>query len=400
MTLLTIDEPNEAPATSAWHAKHPLWRLGFRPFYLLAAVFSALAIPLWTARLGGAVDALQRVSVDWHMHEMVFGMAIAVIIGFLYTAGRTWTGLWTPREGPLAALAGLWLAGRAAMLLAPPGWAALVDLLFLPCAAWPMYSVLRRSGNTRNLFLVVLLAVLALCNLLFHLALLGIVQLPTVRPIQAAILVIVMIEAVIGGRVLPMFTRNGAPGSNPVVRPALDKAALAAQAGASLSWIFGLPGLLTAVLCFAAAAASLCRLAGWQPQRTVRLPLLWILHLSYSWIGVGFALLGLAAVGIVAPSAAIHALTVGSMAGLIIGMMTRTSLGHTGRPLKAAPSDTIMYSLIQAGAVARLAAAFVPAPWRMPMLVAATLCWALSFGLFAVIYSRYLWQVRLDGREG
>ncbi|MES2148423.1 MAG: NnrS family protein [Pseudomonadota bacterium] len=394
MNLHPIEEPVIA------RADHPLWRLGFRPFYLLAASFAALSVPLWVARYLGLFIGWQQVGLGWHMHEMVFGMAIAVIIGFLYTAGRTWTGLDTPRGSQLAALAALWLAGRLAMLAAPEGLAAPIDLLFLPLAGWPLYQVLTRSGNKRNLFLVGLLGLLTLANVLYHASALAWLALAPTVPVQAAILVIVVIESVIGARVIPMFTRNGAPGTEPLVHPRRDQIALALTAGASLGWTFGLAPAAVAALAVAAGCAILVRLVGWQPQRTLGVPLLWSLHLAYAWIPVGFFLLALAALGVVSSSAAFHALTVGSMAGLIIGMMTRTTLGHTGRPLKTGRAEPVMFGLVQAGAVLRLCAALGPLAWRDACLVAAAACWSVAFLIYLAVYAPYLWRARLDGRDG
>lgn len=398
MSLLTVEEPN----ASEHHAftGHPLWRLGFRPFYLLAAGFAALSVPLWIAQYFGWISGWPRVGLSWHMHEMVFGMAVAVVVGFLLTAVRAWTGLWTPRKAHLAALAALWLAGRVAMLTAPPALAAVIDLLFLPFAAWSLYRVLQQAGNKRNLFLVGLLGLLTVANVLFHGAVLGWIKLSPALPIQAAILIIVVIESVIGGRVIPMFTSNGAPGTKPIVHPKRDRITLALMAGASLAWIFGFPAPAVAALATAAACATLLRLIGWKPHRTFRVPLLWILHLSYGWIPIGFFLLALAALKLVSASAAFHALTVGSMAGLIIGMMTRTALGHTGRPLKAGHAELAMYVLIQVGAVARLAAALDTVGMRDAGLIVATVCWSLAFLLYVIVYGPYLFRPRLDGREG
>ncbi len=401
MSLLTIEEPL-APASAVrglFKPDHPLWRLGFRPFYLLAALLAALAVPLWAAHYLGWIGGA-RLDLGWHMHEMVFGVAIAVIVGFLFTAARAWTGLWTPRGGHLAALALVWIAGRVAMLAAPPLAAALVDLLFLPLAAWPLYRVLRRAGNTRNLFLPGLLCLLALANASFHAARLGWLALPLMAPVEAAILVVVLMESVIGARVIPMFTRNGAPGSAPVVHPRRDNIALALTAGTVLGWIGGLPAPAFAGLAFAAACATAVRLAGWQPQRTLGVPLLWILHLSYAWIPVGFLLLALAAMGAVSNSAAFHALAAGSMGGLIIGMMTRTALGHTGRPLKAGKAETAMFWLVQLGALVRLCAALGPVALRPACLAGAALAWALAFALYLTVYGPYLFKIRLDGKEG
>jgi uncharacterized protein involved in response to NO len=400
MSLLSVEEPVlPAGARAPWLPDHPLWRLGFRPFYLLAALLAAVAVPAWVANYLGWI-AWPRLGLGWHMHEMVFGMAVAVIVGFLLTAVRAWTGLWTPREGHLAALAALWVAGRVAMLAAPPWLAALVDLAFLPLAAWPLWRVLHRAGNKRNQFLPVLLMLLAAANVLYHAAALGWMALSPVAPVEGAILIIVLIESVIGSRVIPMFTRNGAPGSTPAVHERRDKVAMGLTAATVIGWILPLPPAAFAGIAFAAGCAVLLRLAGWQPQRTVRVPLLWILHLSYAWIGIGFFMLALAALNVVTPSAAFHALAVGSMAGLIIGMMTRTALGHTGRPLKAGAAETAMYWLIQIGALARVGAAVGPAAARAACLVGAAMAWSLAFSLYVAVYGRYLWQVRIDGKEG
>ena len=191
MAITPISEPSSSAAAhgaAPWHACHAVWQLGFRPFYLLAAVFAAISIPWWLASYAGLLTGGLQVGLGWHMHEMVFGFALAVVVGFLYTAGRNWTGLPTPHGAQLMALAALWLAGRIAMLCGPGLVPALVEWLFLPLAAWPLYQVLRRSGNTRNLFLVALLALLALANGLFHAAVLGWLPLSLFVPVQAAIL--------------------------------------------------------------------------------------------------------------------------------------------------------------------------------------------------------------------
>jgi uncharacterized protein involved in response to NO len=216
--------------------------------------------------------------------------------------------------------------------------------------------------------------------------------------VSAAILIIVVIEAIIGGRVIPMFTRNGAPGSEPVIDGRRDRVVMSATVGAALAFLIGVPGPLAAALAAAAAIAQATRLLGWQPLATARNPLLWILHLSYGWIPIGFVLLALHALGTVSASAALHALAVGATAGLIVGMITRTALGHTGRELKAGRAESAMYLLIQAGAVARLAAALGLANGLA--LVVAAVCWSAAFILYLAVYGRYLMAPRIDGREG
>lgn len=398
--LLKIEEPDMPATFGSTLTNHPIWRLGFRPFYLLAALFAAASVPLWIAQYFGWLRGFPNVGLYWHMHEMMFGFAIAVIIGFLYTAGRNWTGLWTPRKGHLAMLAALWLAGRVAMLVAHPLVAALVDLAFLPLATWPMYRVIQRAGNKRNLFLVGLLGVLALSNAAFHLGALGVFEWNPAAAVQAAILIVVLVESIIGARVIPGFTANGAPGTKPIVNERRDHISLGLTVGTAIVWIGGFPAPAIAAFAAAAGCSQLMRLAGWKPHRTVGQPLLWILHLSYAWIPLGFFLISLSALHFVSASAAFHALAVGSMAGLIIGMMTRTALGHTGRPLRAGRQELLMYLLVQAGAIARLWAALDTHGLRDTLLLVAVACWAVAFLLYSIVYGPYLSQARIDGREG
>jgi uncharacterized protein involved in response to NO len=392
-------QPAEPEKVAGKFDQQPLWRLAFRPFYLLAAAFAAIAIPLWLLGYNGALPALPNVNLNWHMHEMIFGFVLAVVVAFLFTAGRNWTGLWTPRGATLAAFCALWLAGRLAMLCAPAPVAALVDILFLPCAAWSFFKVLKKAKNYKNMFAVGLLLLLTVLNGLFHAAGLGYVGLAQTTLMQAALLIVVVIVTIIGGRVMPMFTRNGA-GSAPRVNRKLDWSALALLVLAGLSWLFGAWAPLTALLAALAGAAHLARLIGWQPQSTVKHPLLWILHLAYGWIGVGLLLLAAAALGLATASSAFHALAVGAISGMIVGMITRTALGHTGRELKAGPGETAMYALIQLGAALRLLANLVGGDARQAALIASGACWSGAFLLYLWVYAPYLSRARIDGREG
>lgn len=386
-------------ATQNSLANHPVLALGFRPFYLLAAAFAAISVPLWLLRYFGHAPQLAHIDLNWHVHEMVFGFAIAVIIGFLYTAGRNWTGLWTPRGRHLGLLALLWIAGRIAML-ASPLLAVLVDLAFLPLATWPLYRVLKKSGNRRNMFLVGLLGLLTAANAAYHGAANGWLALSSLVPLEAAILVIVLIESVIAGRIVPNFTANAVPGVKPVTDPMRDKLIIATTALACLAWVAKMPPVLVASLALAAAVSQLLRLSGWKSLSTLHNPLLWILHVSCAWIPAGLALLGLAAIGVVTNSAAFHVLAIGSIGGLILGMITRTALGHTGRLLRSGPMEAWMYILIQIGVVARFAAAVTDGALRNPALLIAAACWGLAFTLYLVKYVPYLMAARIDGKEG
>jgi len=380
----------------------PLLRLGFRPFYLLAAALAVVAVPAWLAGYKG----LLPLDLLWHAHEMVFGFAGAVIVGFLLTASRNWTNVQTPRGAPLAALVLLWIAGRAAMLAAPAASPAValaaraVDAAFLPVAAWALLRVLKRGNSRRNYPIGGILALLAVANICFHAAALGWHAISPLLPVHGAILLITLLEAVMGGRVIPMFTVNGAPGSKPRSVAWRDKAAPALIAATALAWLLPVPAPVVAALAFAAAAVNALRLTGWAPLSTVRVPLLWVLHLAYAWIAGGLLLLGFAALGIGSASSAFHALAVGAMSGLIIGMITRTALGHTGRPLKAGRAESFMYALLEAGAVLRLCANIIPAGNRDLMLFSSAACWSSAFLLYLIVYTPYLSHARLDGREG
>lgn len=398
MSLLRIDDPPPPRARGAL-CDHPFLALGFRPFYLLGAAFAGVAVPAWTASVLGWI-AFPRLDILWHVHEMLFGFVIAIVVGFLYTAGRNWTGMWTPRGRHLAALAGLWLAGRAAMVALPPPLAAAVDLAFLPVATLPLYLVIRRAGNTRNLIMVVLLAILALANAAFHASVLGHLAISPMQPLYAAIATVILIESVLGGRVIPNFTANAVRGTQTTSHPRLEKISLALTAATGLAWAVLPLSVPLGLLALATATTQALRMAGWKPLCTLHHPLLWILHLSFAWIPVGFGVLALACFGVAPHSAAVHLLTVGAMGGLILGMMTRTTLGHTGRMLEAGKVETAMYVLLQAGVLARLAAALGDAGLRAWALLAATVCWCLAFALFCVVYGPYLVRPRVDGREG
>jgi uncharacterized protein involved in response to NO len=249
------------------------------------------------------------------------------------------------------------------------------------------------------MFLIGLLGLLALANAVFHAILLGWIDIAFTRPAYAAMIVVVVIEAAIGGRVIPMFTTN-ATQVKTVTNPRVDKASLVCTAAAGTAWVTGLPGVAVAVLALAAGTTQALRLAGWKPFASLRNPLLWILHASYASIPVGFLLLALAQFGVVPETAAVHVLALGALAGLILGMITRTALGHTGRMLTAGRSETAMYALLQAGVLLRLVAALGSGGVRNATLIGAAACWSTAFALYVIVYGPRLAQARIDGREG
>ncbi len=395
--MLAAHAATPVPSPQGW----PLLRLGFRPFYLGAAAYGMLAIPLWIALLLGQVSLNLTVSpVLWHAHEMLFGFTVAVIVGFLLTAGKAWTGLDTPRGAVLAALAGLWLAARLAAVFAPYAVYALLDLLLLPLVAGIFIAVLLRAGGGRNLPLGAILLLLALANAAFHGAVSGLMDIEPVRALHAGLALIVMIECVIAGRVIPAFTQSALPGVRLKVPSWLEQATLGTTALALALWVLAPANIFSTTALGAAALLHVLRLWCWKPLRTRSRPILWVLHLAYAWLPVGLALLALSQLGVVGISSGIHALAVGATGGLIIGMITRTARGHTGRALQVSRLEVAAYVLVAGAAVIRVLLPLLAPQHLAIWLVAAALAWGLAFALYLLVFAPWLVATRLDGKDG
>jgi len=385
------------PAPRGW----PLLRLGFRPFYLGAASAAVALMAAWffvfTGRLalpGTLVPAL------WHAHEMIFGVVSAVVIGFLFTAGKLWTQLPTPRGPMLGALAALWLAARVAGLCAPYPLFFLLDVTLLPLAAAIFADLVIRSRNVRNAGIALVLGLLGLANGLFHLAASGALQIDAMAPLHAGLALIVVLETVMGGRVIPAFTMNATPGLQVKASPLRDRIALVATVGGLALWVVGVAPRLAAALLAAAAMLHAWRALSWAPWRTLHKPLLWVLHLAYAWIPIGLALLAAAMAFGAAPSPAVHALAVGATGGLVIGMITRTARGHTGRTLEPTRREAVAYALVMLAALLRVG---MPLLWPAaygPALIAAGGAWIAAFTLYLSLYLPWLCSTRLDGQDG
>lgn len=377
-----------------------LWQLGFRPFYLLASGFGALSIGLWALQFTGWLPLAYLPSPLWHAHEMLFGFTLAVVVGFLLTAGSNWTGRPTLRGGPLAALALLWLAGRV-LVLTPFGWAAALANTGFPLAAALALAIpFVAAGNRRNYFFVALLVLLGAATLAVHLGLLGLAVLPAWLGIQVALDVVLFILAVMGGRVIPMFTNNGVPGAGAQRHPIVEKLALGSVLALLAADTLPLPAGVPALLAAAAGAAHLARWVLWRPWNTLRTPLVWVLHLAYAWIPAHLLLRAAASAGWIAPSLAVHALTTGAIGGLVIGMMTRTARGHTARPLRADGWDVACYLLVLAAAAVRVLLPLAAPTWLLEAVIASGTLWSAGFGLYAVRYAPFLTRPRLDGKPG
>lgn len=395
-TLISI---REAPRTGQPPA-FALWALGFRPFYLLASAFAALSIGLWALQFSGLLGHAYLQGPMWHAHEMLFGFGLAVLVGFLFTAGRNWSGQATPTGKPLAALAVLWLAGRV-LVLTPWGWAALLANVAFPLAAAAALGLaFYRGRNRRNYFFVGLLLLMGLAALSVHLNALGVLTLPGWVGIALALDVMLFVLCVMAGRVVPMFTNNGVPGAKAVRVPALDKLALGLVLALLLADLLQVGGLPLSLLALLAAAAHLARWLRWQPWKTLRHPLVWVLHMAYAWIPVHLLLRACAALDWVPQSAATHALSAGAIGCMVMGMVTRTALGHTGRALQAGRTERACYALIGLAALLRVAVPLLAPQYTVTAVMLSALLWSAGFGLYTVAYWPILSRARSDGLPG
>ncbi|NKI35350.1 NnrS family protein [Wenzhouxiangella sp. XN79A] len=377
---------------------------GFRPFFLLALAHALIAIGLWAAMLGGVLPTGLNRSVLWHAHEMLYGFAPAVVAGFLLTAVPHWTGTRSLGGWPLAGLAVLWLLGRigawnGATPPSPFGPAELLALAFLPVLAATVAVPILRTRNRRNYGIPALVLALFAGQLLF---------LVGHRPAQAGTLTLdayLVLMLVIGGRITPLFTRNALQRagrrSDDIGAPAgLDRIALAAVLATLALAHLDAPLRWVAIAALAAGALQLVRLPFWQGHRALADPLVAVLHLGHAWIAATFLLRGYALLDPGIPNRAwIHAAGIGAMGTLILGVMTRVTLGHTGRPLVVPRTAWLALAAITAAALARVGVAVTLLP-RSPWLELSAAAWVLAFALFGLFCTGKLLTERVDGRPG
>ncbi len=394
-TLLTLGRARPAPRAPV------LLQAGFRPFFLLAAVAAGVNIIAWLAVLRGALS-LPGATVDLHVHEMVFGFTTAVIAGFLLTAVKSWTNRDPAPPVALAALVALFIAGRVAVFVeARSGLQgiSLVEVLFLPALIVAIAIPIVRARNKRNAGVLALVAFLSLVDVGMHVASWNAWPTLALSMRSAALLAPCVLIAVIGGRVIPLFTRNAVRDEGTEVREpnvidtlSLVGAVLVMVAAVAAPFV-DVVRTIEPLVNIAAGSLLLLRMRGWGTRATWRRPILWVLHVAYVALGVGFILRGLPSV--VPSSAASHLLALGAIAVMSLGMMTRVSLGHTGRRLDVPRVAVAAYAALLGATVARVAAVWWPS-W----LVAAGVLLALGFALFLVAYLPVLVAPRVDGKPG
>ncbi|WP_152662817.1 NnrS family protein [Halomonas sp. HG01] len=387
----------------------PVAGLAFRPFFLLAALFGIVALMAWLAFWQG--DVLLRPwggMLWWHQHEMLFGFGAAVIAGFLLTAAQNWTGRPAPTGLPLLGLVALWAVARGllAFPIGLPGWGVmLIDVGFLVAVAGVMARMVIAAGRWRNLVFLPLLGLLAVANLAMHLgAWWGDGELARAGA-RLAVLLIAAVMVVLGGRVIPLFTANRLGGPRPQSRRWLEGATLGSMAavlGAQLAVLPGMAppeGVMAGALALAALANAL-RLARWGGLRTWREPLLWGLHVSYAALPLGLGMWALAALGAFRVELAVHTLTVGAMGTMMLAMMARVSLGHTGRPIVTLPGMGVALGLLAvAGLLRGPLLAALPGITHLTYSLTIIL-WCLAYAIFLLHYAVPLSSVRSDGKAG
>lgn len=387
----------------------PLLRLGFRPFFLSGAIFSVVAIVLWLLMYKGAVNILPLGGgYWWHIHEMIFGFGCAVIAGFLLTAVQNWTGARGAQGTTLLALLLLWLAGRIVVLLPDlfgTFLTTVIDLSFLPAVAFVLAKPIIAIKQYRNLFFVPLLVLFTIANLEMHLAIYYPGTFIVTYSAYAGVILVTFLMSVMAGRVTPMFTANGTKTAKVTPLPWLDNITNGCLAIAMFYLLFqpvvGFSETFFGILLIVAGVFQAIRWLRWKPWITLGVPLLWSIHISIKFIAYGLIVLGLSYLITEIPSNHIwHLLTVGGMGGLILAMISRVSLGHTGRPLSPPKSMTFAYVLITLAALIRGLG-----PWALPektmiFIDISGTFWLLAFGIFIVAYGPMLISARKDGRPG
>jgi uncharacterized protein involved in response to NO len=385
----------------------PFLRLAFRPLFFGGALFSAVAILLWIATLQGWLQFQPLGGTTlWHGHEMLFGFTAAIIAGFLLTAVQNWTGIPGINSNKLLLLASLWLAGRCLMATSlMPTISATIDILFIPSAAFVLAKPVVAIKQYRNLIFVPVLIAMTIANTLFHYGILFDQISLSQQGLQFMIWLVVLMMTILGGRVIPFFTANGTQTLRAEPMPLLEMAVIVSTIFLAVIYGLGLSRFITdtvqIILLVSAGVLHGIRCLRWRGWITGQVPLLWSLHIAYAFIPLGLLALALShAVTSLSASTASHLLTAGAMGTMIISMMARVSLGHTGRPLQP-------HRLMSLAFVAVITAALLRSfgPWLLPALtpgfwLAAAICWAIGFGIFSAIYWPILSQARADGRPG
>ena len=386
-----------------------IWRQAFRPFFLFGGIFSILSISTWATVLAGKFYFTPYGGLTfWHAHEMLFGFVAAIIAGFLLTAVQNWTGLRATHGKSLITLFSLWLIARIFMLFGAWSYSwitTLIDISFLPLTAFFMARLVLKVKQYRNLVFVPILLLLATANLLSHVSVItGDTHFYT-QSIYGTVMTITLVMTLITGRVVPMFTANGTKTTKVENLPWLEKLTIGSTAilflihFANMQTI--LPSQLLALLFLLCSLSHSIRAIRWRPHITFNTPLVWSLHLAYWFIPTSFLLFSLHYMGVtISASNALHGLTAGAISSLILSMIARISLGHTGRPLTPHWITKYAFSLIILAGSMRMFSAHIQMYFLFNLHILSAALWALAFGIYVVVYIPILTSPRPDGKPG
>lgn len=395
--LINLPDPAARPDPTL-----PLFRDGFRPFFLLAGVFACLLMLPWGMQLSGYPVLAVPLTAGWHGHEMIFGYSVAVIAGFLLTAAQNWTGVRTLNGSGLMLLGAWWLLGRLLPLAdtgLPAAMVAAVDLSFLPLLALAIAIPVVKKKNYRNLVFIVILLLLTGSNLIYHLGARGTIANGQLTGLLAGTGLILLLISVMGGRVIPFFIERGL--GIPVTRSkSVDRLANLSMVPVIVVLGFGYSGWYSAAVMALAAVFHAIRLAGWYRRAVWRVPLLWVLVAAYAWLVAGLLLAALASAGLYPASLALHALTIGVIAQVTLGMMVRVSMGHSGRVMQAPFFVGVAFAALNVAVVLRVfAPLLMPAAYLHTVLLTIAL-WLLAYLVFCGRMIPIYLAPRADGRPG
>lgn len=387
-----------------------IFRDGWRAFFLAAGLYSVFAMLVWIVWLGvhafgGIVDSMPFAPAPhlWHGHEMIFGFATAAIGGFFLTAVPNWTGAKAAPTRFIAIVTGLWLAGRIAVWFSgslPAAIVAVIDLAFLPVLAAKILGQLLKRPKPQNMMFLALLTLLWLSNLLVHLDWTGLAS-TEAQGLRAGLLSVIALIAVLGGRVTPAFTRNALLRADPqaalpVSRQPLEVAGIALPILTATAVLLGAPDAVAGTLATGAGLVAGARLAGWRTAATLEDPIVWALHAGYGMLALGLVAWGLALLGWGSEVAALHILGIGAIGGMTLAVMSRASIGHSGRALVAPFPVALAYGLMPVAVALRWVASTWPGTFYYIGTLGAGALWAFAFTLYLVA----LWPIWTTPRAG
>lgn len=380
---------------------------GWRVFFLAAGVWAVISIAIWITWLahpGDVGDWLAPAPQLWHAHEMIFGYATAAMGGFFLTAVPNWTGARAAPARFIALVAGLWLAGRLAVCLSgllPPPLVAVIDLAFLPVLAAKLLTQLLTRPKPQNMMFLLLILMIWSANLLVHLDWMGLAATEW-QGLRGGLLTVCAMIAALGGRITPAFTRNamiraGQEHGLPVSRAWLDLPGTALPILTALAMLAGAPDALTGGMAITAGLLAAARLSGWRALALPGQPIVWALHLGYGLLALGLIAWGLAQLGMGSELGALHILGIGAIGGMTLAVMSRASLGHSGRALVAPRAVALAYALIPLAVALRWAGSAFPASFHMPGMIGSGLIWCLAFALYLWALGPIFLAPRSDG---